>query len=536
MIKKIQNYLLTHHPIIWNIKLIPMILVLLGIHAIFFTIGFASAQTSFEDLYSYYYSPFNNMEILYLVSVLIGIIALIGWLVFYNRNNGLKIFYPKKTSQIYLEWSLCLIITIGLATIPFSMTEGYLSKWRSIASKSETEKAIATLQRAEVLIPNTDYYRFSYSTEYNKPIPVPEGMNLRPDSIDFDDFSIQYSGSGGLIIRGYTGQSLLFFSSYGYEDYHEYKDKPLEIMKKVYIDSTTWEKHRRQNEVKEWIKNGEKDKILSVMKDFENLQRKHNLVVNITPEKWLERIYIPPFFPVNQETLIKKNQPNSIYDNTYYSDDDIFAVETVDAVSDHQTSSSKKTIPFLQYDELENGYNQISKSHEEDIDIQIFLLICICIATWTSLFIFSFRVTDGKSWLISLVGTGLLLFAILVGTVAILDTLDWGRNDERIFVMLILLFWVALFIGLGIRILTKIIGKKHKGNSKYYINLFIWLIPCQIPLLFFTFALYTELQENYLDISEEMIMNMFWLNILFICLIMWPISVFVRKWKAIAEE
>lgn len=286
-----------------------MILILLGIHIVFFIIGFVSSDASFDETYSYY-SPFNSLELLYLVSVLIGIIVVIGWLVFFNRNNGLKIFYPRKTSQIYLEWLFSLVISIGLALIPFTLTEGYLSKWKSIASETETQKAIEILERAEVLIPNTEYSYFEYNDEYDKPIPVPEGMNLRPDSINFDDYSIQYSGSGNIIIRGYTGQSLLFFTSYDYYNYHKYKNKRIAESEVRYIDSTTWAKNRRQDEVREWLRKGEQDKIMAVMKDFENLQRKHNLPVNISPEKWMERIYNPPFFPVNNQTLIRNYQPS----------------------------------------------------------------------------------------------------------------------------------------------------------------------------------------------------------------------------------
>lgn len=196
----------------------------------------------------------------------------------------------------------------------------------------------------------------------------------------------------------------------------------------------------------------------------------------------------------------------------------------------------RKSIPYLQYKELETGYNQISRSYEDDLDIQIFLLFCLCFAVWTSLFIYSFRVTDGKSWLISFIGTGVLLFAVFLGSVTVIDSLDWGRTDQRIFVMLVLFFWVALFFALSIRIINKIKSKKQKGNSKHYINLFIWLIPCQIPLLFFIGILYMEISNKDVDISEETIMNMFWFNILFTILIMYPISILVKKWKGISEE
>lgn len=555
MIKNIQKYLLTHHPIIWNTKLIPMLIVLLGVHLVFFGIGYIASDASFSRAYSYY-SPFDNLGILYFVSILISILVLIGWLVFYNRNNGFKIFYPRKTSQVYLEWILILIITLGITLIPFSLTEGYISKWKSIASEKETKSALEVLDRAKVLIPDTDYSSFNYDSDYHKVIPVPKGMNLRADSIDLDDYSIQYSGSGQIIIRGYTGTSLLFFRPYNYRNYHYYKNSPQHILEENYIDTSDWAKIRRQDKVIDWLRNGDKEKILTIMKDFEKLQKEHNMSVNITPEQWFKRIYKPPFFPVDNSTKIDTYQPSHFYNNSNYNDDyyelstaevesitvvDVtdtaFAVEPEVAVVDDYYIEQSKPVPFLQYNELHEGYKQIMKCYDKNEDKEWLFLFCSCIGIWISLFIFSFRITSGKSWLISLVATGVLIFTVVLTTVAMLDTMDWGWENERIIVMIVLLFWVALFIALGAKIISKIRAGKEKGNSKYYINLFIWLVPCQIPLLFFTYALYVKLNQDYYNsVTDEAIICMFWINIAIVIISMWGISAFVRRWKSIADE
>lgn len=551
MIKKIQKYLLTHHPIIWNTKLIPMLIVLLGIHLIFFGVGYIASDASFSRIYSHY-SPFDNLGIIYFVSILICILILIGWLIFYNRNNGFKIFYPRKTSQVYLEWILILVITLGITLIPFSLTEGYISKWKSIASEKEAKEALETLDKAKVLIPDTSYSSFNYDSDLHEPIPVPKGMNLRADSIDLDDYSIQYSGSGQIIIRGYTGMSLLFFKSYNYYNYHHYKNSPQHILEKNYIDTSDWAKMRRQDKVIDWLRKGDKEKILAVMKDFEKLQKKHNLPVNITPEQWFRRIYKPPFFPVDNSSKIGTYQPNYFYNNSVYNDDyyELSTDETI-AVADTATLLAEaevvviddyieqsKPVPFLQYNELQEGYKQIKGCYDKNEDMEWLFLICSCIGVWISLFIFSFRITGGKSWLISLVATGVLIFTVVLTTVAILDTMSWGWENERIIVILVLLFWVALFIALGARIISKIRAGKEKGNSKHYMNLFIWLVPCQIPLLFFTYALYVKLTQDsyYYSITDETIISMFWINIPIVIIAMWGISAFVRRWKSIADE
>lgn len=40
MINKIQKYLLLNYPTLWNIKLFPMLLILLGVHMFFGFIGY----------------------------------------------------------------------------------------------------------------------------------------------------------------------------------------------------------------------------------------------------------------------------------------------------------------------------------------------------------------------------------------------------------------------------------------------------------------------------------------------------------------
>jgi NADH:ubiquinone oxidoreductase subunit 5 (subunit L)/multisubunit Na+/H+ antiporter MnhA subunit len=154
-----------------------MLLILLGVHIIFFAIGYLSADTAFTR--NYYYSLDSDLGILYFVSVLVGILILIGWLVFYSRNNGFKTFYPRKASQLYAEWLIILAITAGLSFIPFTLSQGHIFKWKSAASLEEVKEALKTLDMANGLIANdTDY--FKYESEYDNPIPIPDNMKLDP--------------------------------------------------------------------------------------------------------------------------------------------------------------------------------------------------------------------------------------------------------------------------------------------------------------------------------------------------------------------
>lgn len=547
MINKIQKYLLLHYPAVWNIRLVPMLLILLATHLIFFGIGYLATSTKFDQSY-YYHSPWGNFGLLYFVCILISVLLLIGWLVFYSRNNGFRTFYPRKTSQLFLEWIMILVITVGISFVPFSLSEGYMAKWRSAASFKDAQEAMEILDKAKVLIPQSTN-SYDYKTDYNEPIPVPEGMTINAESVNLDNFSIQYSGSGNIIIRGYTGPSLLFYSNYHYYDYYYYNTR--EYKDQMYVDSTQWEKVRRPETVKKWLQAGDKANILALMKEFEQLQRKHDMPVNITPDNWLKRIYQPPFFPVNNSTMIRNYQPTT-YEGRYNSYDlnvgeevaepEVIGIHVIDDTINYTLPAEAdrgyvpaESLPYLQYEELAAGYEQIMNCYTHNKDTEWFTLFCMCMAVIAAVFVFSFRVTSGKSWLIAFVSSGVLIFIVILLAVGLGQSLDW--RHEEIIIMFVAIFWIVLFFVILSKIIIKINNKSHKGRSNIYLNIMLWLLPCIIPLSFLTVVAHSHFSDlDYFDCQEKDVICMFWINIPIVILSMWGICSLIRGWKSIAEE
>ncbi|MBB4037243.1 hypothetical protein GGR21_003160 [Dysgonomonas hofstadii] len=533
MIKKIQKYLLLHLPTLWNIRIVPMLLILVAVNAIFFGIGYLSTDTVFKNNSYYYYSIGNDLGLLYFVSVLIGILILVGWMVYYSRNNAFKTFYPRKTYQLYLEWIMIFVITIGICLLPYTLTEGYTTRWKSVASYQDAGKAMDILYKSEMLIAaDKSEYRYNNS-EYNKPIPIPYNMHLSADTLDLNLYDTEYNYRDGVTLKGYIGPSLLFFGKDNYY-YKYYKSQQLD-----YLDKKELQKIKCQEQIRDWLQTGQKDSILAVMKEFEKLQKKHGFKVNIAPEQWLKRIYNPPFFPVNKTTAISRyeisdyNTPRTspVYDDIIEAP----AEEDVAAVNTSDDYISPYTIPFLQYNELYSGYDQVQRYYQYNKDMSYILLICFCVALALSVFIYSFRVTGGKQWLIAFVSTGILIFVVILIGVAMMQSA--GYKSEEIIVVILLLFWVALFVGLIARIINKILEKSNKGRSNVYMNILIWLVPCLIPLIFLMVVIHSEyVDESYFNPKEEDIVCMLWFNILFTAVSMWFISMLVRRWKSIADE
>lgn len=522
MIKKIQKYLLLNYPILWNIRIIPMLLILLAAHLIFFIIGYISTDVTFGKSYYYYYSPSQDLGLLYFVSILVGILLLIGWLVYYSRNNGFKTFYPRKTYQLYVEWIMVFVITIGIAFIPYTLTSGYIAQWKSVASKEEAKNALVILDMASVLIPyEEDRYRFD--EEYDKPIPISEEMRLNPDKLNLNQYSTHYSAENGLEIIGYTGASLVFFKEYNY-DYYHYKNR------RKYADPETLATIETQEKVKKWLREGKQDSIQAIIKSFSKLQTKHNLRGNLSTDNWFKRIYNPPFFPVSNTTKISNYALNSSDYDIEYTEPTRAAID--DIYYDYPTAETYPTLPL---NELRTGYEQVLKCYDNNYHTEEIALVCSCIALAVAIFIFSFRTTGGKSWLISFIATGVLIFIVVLTGVGIGESMKW-RNEEVI-IMFICLVWISIFLGLLIRVLSKIRNKDQKRKSTIYTNLLIWLTPCIVPLLFLTIVAHSEYSDReYFEPKSEDVMNMFWFNIIFTVLTMWFITMLVRKWKSLPEE
>lgn len=501
MIKKIQKYLLENYPLIWNIRLFPVLLTIIAANLIFFGIGYLSTDTAFgADGYNYYS---DGLAVIYFASVVIGVLILIGWLIHYMRNNAFKVYYPRKASHLYLEWILCFVICIGISVIPLSLTEGCNKKWRAASSLADTQRALEIIEQAEILIPRSTYsYEYRSSSEDMQPIRIPDGMPMNLDSLNLDLYSFVQDSQNNLIIKGYIGPSLLFYNEDYYYDYNS-------------SARTLSEKGKRIKQIKTWLQNGEKEKIKALMEDYMLLVQKHKIPTNLTVDTWFNRIYHPPFFAVDTNSFIHNSSSSSYYYNNSY----------------YYPSSSE---PYLDEYNLRRGYQKIQDSYEDYEFVRILTLICLCISLVVSILIFSCRVTTIRKWLQAIVLVGVL--QLLISFITVLMSLN--SHSEALFALSMFGTWVVLFIAILIYGINKINNNENKGKSNILINIFIWLIPCLIPLLFFIIHLFEffDYDYRYGRHFEENVELMFWINIPVTVIFMLFASLFIRKWKGLPDE
>lgn len=509
-----------------------MLLILVGIHIFFGFIGYMSGSINFEDTYYSSRDIFDD-GYLFVCTIFLSIFIFIGWLIFYMRSNALKNFYPKKTSQLYAEWLLILLIITGIALIPVSTTLGVITRSKTTVTLKEAKRALDIIEKARVLVPNGNNY-YTYNSDNDVPIPIPKNKIIDLSGINLNLYDLEYDDNGKLNVKGYIGPSLLFYSQYHYNYYDdEYNER---------------KKEKKSDIVKDWLRTEQRDKIYQIMVDFNELQQRHQLEITITPDQWLERVYNPPFYPIDNSNIISDNkynyysQYNRHYDYEKSSDSiSVYVVtdyfgDTIMTGDDESTrkfvETNTNTIPYLQISELEAAYEHIANSHTNNEFLFDMLLIIFCISIGLSIFVFSYRVTGGKAWLIAFVSSGVIFFFIVFLGVLIADSSYSYKTGP----MFVISFWLTMFAVLFVYLLYKVIGSKAKGFSSAPMNIFLWLIPCIIPMfcynLLYLHQTLNEYHSFYMD-EEKLI---FWFNIFVVIIAMYPIAAFVRKWKGIAEE
>lgn len=522
MLKKIQQYLLLNHPLLWNIKIVPALFGIVVINTLFFLSGYWLTEIDFLDRFSYN-SSFAGAAFIYMGAVLMSIILFIIWLVSYSKNNAFKSFYPQSTNGLYSEWILSFVIICGLVLFPFSYKQGSILKIKSYVSEQEMIKAVETLNMVKILIPTdkTMYYQ-EYPTSVNNayemkasPNRASGNLNNEPEYVD----PIEYAESHNTYYEDYPDFTQLSLLNYG-------------SLNQFYISEGYGFTIRDNNTVKEWLRKQNKAEISKLMDDFLALQNRHSLKTNLTKEKWLELVYNPSKYPVGDFNLItsydyESEKAGSVY--SYYPE--------------NKTSNGY----YLSYDELERAYDKIMNAYVETGDNVALLLFFISLSMSLSLFVFSYRATAGKSWLIALVSMGLILFINGILSFTLLAIFGGiGLTGSFAYSFILLMIFVLELIS----VLKKNSKRRAKGRSEIYMNHLIWFIPV-VPILIFMLIYiigsnqysYTgyEYQNNKLYdmylFMDKHIIGFIWANICLTFVSMWFfIQCILRKWKSLPEQ
>jgi len=474
MFNKIQNYLLLRHPLLWNIKIVPMLAVTLLIHALFFITGFAKGAINFKQP-GWEYNLDSNSPTIVSFSVLLSLIVLIIWLVYYFRNNAYKSFYPKNSASLYKEWLLIVVICILNCSYTATFMYAQDIKKTSYFDKQETRRRLDIISMASLF---TDASTVEASVE-----PAYDTVTME-------------TVSNNKIKRSLLNRSVYNFNRYSYYRYG--KNRP------VNRDSLN------NARVKGWLKNNRKDSVLWLLTEFEKITKSHDLKGNITPQQWLNFVYTYPNFADYKE-IASSSGRNEYNGYTYQT-----------------TATPQYYVPMK---EMTYNYEKI-----HDAELKPFIkaetgLVYLCVAFGLSLSIFSFRVTSGRGWLIGLVSVGIT--AMITGLFSV--AMQTGESYPIMWLLIILgilIYYLAILAAKTGKGLTDI-----TLNALLWLLAWLLPIIISIILLNKErdYNYIQQPEDTFADWIEDNMVAIFYVNLVIIMVYMFFLSNSIKKWKGIAE-
>ncbi|MBP6116853.1 MAG: hypothetical protein KA498_09445 [Neisseriaceae bacterium] len=354
MIAHLTTALRQRFPMLWNIRIVPMTLIILGLYAFLFTLGFLFQGNTLEHIES-------NSPSIYFLAFISGLLVFIGWLMVYSRNNGFRFFAPRSVGQLWGEWAIVLFITSSLCALPLAYTAGAISRIHGGSNVAEAQKNRRLLDAIQILMPY-DIEPYRYVSGQHQPLPIPSTLTLQPKTLPMDDYAVRANAGPNdqLIITGYKGTSLLFF-------HHLDSNNPLTVS---------------QQQLLTWLRNGQSEPILALMHDYQQLLQTHQRHMSRSPEAWWASLNQPPFY----------------------------------ILSDGDDNTPVPTIRPMDYQEYRD-WEALSERQNVILDQDTYrfnwlwlpLSLALFWGLMLSLAVFSFRLSSGKTWLKAALSAGVLL-------------------------------------------------------------------------------------------------------------------------------
>jgi hypothetical protein len=489
MISRIQQYLITRYPLVWNTRLVWTIPTLLLLHLSFFLTGLLE-PFSLNDL-----TTWNLLNVplgVYLFSVLVSALFVTIWLVFYLRNNPFKLKFPLPRKKLTLELLIIFLHFFGSITFFKSYETGRVLNIRQFTQHINVEEEMLTTNLAFHLIPIKGYPYSSRNTcdsvahralknledstisyHYNLYITQPfvyldEEMREKlksgvwnPEEMDameeeelegliesVQEQDYYYSSNKMEAFNPYVVFSFLHYcyDELGTLDNSSFKDTPKkEMLEQLHL------RRAKADRVNSWLRNGQKDSVMSAIESYFQLLRTYGYEYQFNSEVHARRLFSDTLFYVKE--IINNNRPGIL--DTY-----------VDFVPN----------------QIETVFSNILRSRKSIAWSIEFLIIVLYIVMGFTILLFSFRITQLKTWFISLIGCGIvaLVYSLIVAIT---------NNTSALGYLLLVLFFGALSAFMVLSKMNKMVGGVV---FLWFIYGFIALVPVAVDWMIEASAPQTE--------------------------------------------
>lgn len=547
-ITKINKYLLEHYPLVWNTRLLWMLLINVFTHLLFFIMGYF-AVGSMEDLKLKYSldSYFSGTSVI-LYNYLISILTILVWIIFYLRNNAFKNFYKLQRLALFKEFCIIIVILFISASQYLSFKEGIALKVRNLFSWEEVDQDIKTFNRTGVFLTQVDDDYYIENKKYPKPFPlrvIQENENnpfLNIDTtrayITYKGFRYQFFEIDKQFLKKYREENPY---SYGYDfdfkhrivkDVSQYKEHIdptlLNYSKKLFSQGQDSMDYAAQIASHQKILtegySGDIEKELVTMIELLN---KYQVDHNLTVAKWLPLVDKAPLFRVTD--LIEQMDPEKKNNGDYYR----YSEVQMNDSSKYNSSLPYSKELYCDFGRLNSFFSNVHSAYFPESE-RAFIYIIFGIVFFFGLLLFIFKTTSLKSLLLSIV-SAIVLLVLIVMLMTYLSHFTNGYKSRSNYEH------NTMILMMGLVILFSVISYFKKWK-KIISTILVSLAVYAVPLL----VLFSSLRyENYLkDLHGDEYQHGFviwfdqygfWLVMIFWLLAIFGYSVMIKELKARPE-
>lgn len=499
--KKLNQHLLTNHPLLWNTRVIWVLGFNLILHILFFLSGFGSVE-------AVNFTRYNSLESvggisMYTFSILCSLLVIIVWLIYYLRNNAFKNFYRIGKWHLATEFGIILLVIFTSIIYFESFNYGVRVKVRSVTGTTRFAEEVNTVNHALAYIPlNRESYFILNNCEGRR----------KQHQLNF-----QNPGYPENIVTGLDTSNATIRSALQREDaftYKNYCDLYLSFSKNDRIDSAELMSSRKNR----WIDNHNADSIQLLLKSFLKILNKYGVEYRLNADSLVSTVFSTPLNKV--QNLITS--------------------------SDYEANSYGKEFPnnqFLKDYQVRNVFDFIyecypTPDHLEDrkniLTVEAYVALCF------SILLLCYRRFSRRVFLISIVGT--IVWSILIGL------LVSGSGGSGSFFAVICLLLFACFFGVAYANLKT---RSAKTTSGALFNWHAYLAPFAIMFVQLIIQVYYDdriipqgagpdyVKNNYpfshwvIEHHWEIILVNLFLVILYIAFVFNQLT---RRWHEMPEE
>lgn len=592
-IKKTNKYLLEKHPIIWNTKLLWVLLTALVLHLIFYILGL-TALSNVEILHQFdAKSIFFKNGTVY-VSIILSILLLVVWLINMFKNNAFKSYYPTSKLKLFKQF-LCYLLIVFFSTNFFlSYNFGLKNYITAVYDDDRLDAEIDLTNTAAIFFSNDlenytlnqrrypapfdSLYCQIYTGSTIEEIQLANSSTIPNDSLPHSSFldSKYYHYT----LYSKKGKNSDAYNNNEYQGFVFYKNLN-DSLKTYYFKDAIFDISNYVNTAKPSFFN-----YSSIFyKSKKSINNDSDISVNYNYRKYDYFSDQPEFSEENKLSnkraynILKRNNPNEIKEilddfltvcSTYKIKYNLttdkwfnliyhpknFEVQSLIRIepkteytfsfkgSDNPLESFKGNILtdyFIEHDSLGNLFSNVEEIKESTPyleSIHFFMWFSIFIAT----IVLMFRITGIKALLFSVIASGVLALVIGLSTAFFAYTSKFSDNSIGYFIS-----YFSLVIG-TIILLTPIFYKRKLKKIVVAICLNISLIGFigYVFLIITTISLHQSdaCKYNYsVDFSDKNCFNLlgslgvYWSYILFFFNLIFLYFYFsvVKKWKALPE-